>query len=104
AGILRKSDTHSGVIELNSRFSNVLSNNLVLGYSNIREPRAFPGDPFPRVAINGKNLNINLGPEPFSTINQLNQDIFTITNNLTFFQGNHTVTLGTHNEFYTMYN
>ncbi len=104
AGILRKSDTHSGVIELNSRFSNVLSNNLVLGYSNIREPRAFPGDPFPRVAINGKNLNINLGPEPFSTINQLNQDIFTITNNLTFFQGNHTVTLGTHNEFYKMYN
>ncbi|WP_293934483.1 TonB-dependent receptor [Sphingobacterium sp. UBA6645] len=104
AGINRTSDTHSAVVELNSRFSNILSNNLVVGYTNVREPRGFLGEAFPRVAISSRNLNINLGPEPFSTINQLNQNILTLTNNLTLLKGNHTITFGTHNEFYKMYN
>lgn len=103
-GVLRESDTHSAVLELNSRFSNVLSNNLVVGYTNVREPRGFSGNPFPRVAIQMDYGTINMGPEAYSTINQLNQDIYTLTNNLSLYKGNHTITFGTHNEFYKIYN
>ncbi|OYD47620.1 hypothetical protein CHU00_01755 [Sphingobacterium cellulitidis] len=103
--VLRKSTTQSAVLELNSRFNNRLSNNLVIGYTNVTEPRTTPGNPFPRVAIDlGSGMNINLGAEPFSTVNQLDQDIFTLTDNLTLYKGNHTLTFGTHNEFYKMYN
>ncbi len=103
--ILRESNTHSAILELNSRFSNLLSNNLVVGYTSVREPRSAPGDPFPRVALQlGDDRFINLGTEPFSTVNQLNQDILTLTNNLSVYKGNHTLTFGTHNEFYKMYN
>lgn len=104
-GILRKSTTNSGVVELNSRFSNTLSNNLVVGVTTVREPRTAPGDPFPRVLIQlGDNRNVNLGTEAFSTVNQLDQNIVTLTNNLTLYKGNHTLTFGTHNEYYKIYN
>lgn len=103
--ILRQSTTNSGVLELNSRFSNEWSNNLVVGITTVREPRTAPGAPFPRVALQlGDGRFINLGTEAFSTVNQLNQDIYTLTNNLTWYKGVHTVTFGTHNEFYKMYN
>lgn len=103
--VLRKSNTHSAILELNSRFSNEFSNNLVVGYTSVREPRTAPGDPFPRATIQlGNNRTINLGTEPFSTVNQLNQDVLTLTNNLNLYRGNHTFTFGTHNEFYKMYN
>lgn len=104
-GILRESKTNSAVVEFNSRFSNSISNNFVAGYTSVREPRTAPGAPFPRVFINlGGSRNISLGTEAFSAVNQLDQDIFTLTNNLTIFKGKHTITLGTHNELYDMYN
>lgn len=103
--ILRESTTNSSVLELNSRFNGYLSNNLVVGYTAVREPRTAPGDPFPRAFINlGNSTNMSLGTEPFSTVNQLDQNVFTLTNNLTWLKGNHTFTFGTHNEFYKMYN
>ncbi|WP_170114187.1 TonB-dependent receptor [Pontibacter mucosus] len=103
--ILRESTTNSAVIELNSRLSNTLSNNLILGYTRVREPRSAPGAPFPRVslALPGSRT-INLGTEAFSTVNQLDQDVYTLTDNLNLYAGKHTFTFGTHNEFYSMYN
>lgn len=104
-GVLRESTTNSTVLELNSRFTNTISNNLIIGYSTVREPRSAPGAPFPRVSIElGTNRTINLGTEAFSTVNQLDQDVFTLTDNVSIFKGRHTVTIGTHNEFYSMYN
>ncbi|QIH32532.1 carboxypeptidase regulatory-like domain-containing protein [Sphingobacterium sp. DR205] len=102
--ILRESTTNSAVLELNSRFSNTLSNNLVIGYTKVSEPRSAPGNPFPRVTLQLGDRNVNLGTEPFSTVNQLDQDVFTLTDNLTVYKGNHRFTFGTHNEFYKMYN
>ncbi|TXK27403.1 TonB-dependent receptor [Pontibacter qinzhouensis] len=104
-GILRESTTNSAVIELNSRFSNSISNNFVAGYTRVREPRTAPGAPFPRVFIDlGGSRSISLGTEAFSTVNQLDQNIFTLTDNVTIFKGKHTITVGTHNELYDMYN
>jgi outer membrane receptor for ferrienterochelin and colicin len=103
--ILRSSPTHSSVLELSSRLSNNASNKLLIGYTNIREPRTAPGEPFPRGTINiGSARTINFGTEAFSTVNQLNQDVLTITDNLELYRGKHTITLGTHNEYYNIYN
>lgn len=103
--ILRKSATNSSVFELNSVIGANMANNLVLGYTRVREPRTAPGAEFPRVAIDlGTNRTINLGTEAFSTVNQLNQDIFTLTDNFTISKDAHTFTFGTHNELYSLYN
>lgn len=103
--ILRESTTNSTVLEFNSRISNDVSNNLIVNYTTVREPRSAPGAPFPRVSIDlGTNRRINLGTEAFSTVNQLDQNVLTVTDNLSLFKGRHHITLGTHNEFYDIYN
>lgn len=104
-GILFPSETNSSALELNSMFGNQYANNLTLSYVTVRDNRKWLGDPFPYVIINdGAGGQIHLGTEPFSTANELNQNIFSITNNFQMFRGDHTITIGTHNEFYYMYN
>jgi hypothetical protein len=94
------STTNTTVAELNSRINNTTSNELRLGYTRVRDDRSFVGDPFPFVRVDlGGPRNIQLGSEQFSTANRLDQDIFTITNNLSILKGKHLITVGTHNEF-----
>jgi outer membrane receptor protein involved in Fe transport len=92
------------VAELRSRFSNRLSNNLIVGLHKIRDFRSTNGSLFPFVEINHNSGTIQLGSERSSTANELNQDIFEITDNLRIFRGKHTITLGTHNEFFSFRN
>ncbi len=75
------------------------SNNLLLGYTSVRDDRDPFGDPFPSVSIVDGDGGFVLGAEPFSTANLLNTDIFTMTNNFEYYLGKHTFTLGIHNEF-----
>lgn len=104
-GIYFPSVTNSSAIELNSIFGQNHSNNLTLSYVRVRDDRGTLGDRFPYVSIaDGGGGSIEFGSEQFSTANQLDQDIFTLTNNFQIFRGNHTITLGTHNEFYSIYN
>lgn len=110
----QRNETHSLVFELQSRFSNSVSNELRAGWTRVRDWReaaAPDGAPNVSVTVNnayGDNKNrkttVYLGTEYCSYANQLDQDIFTLTDNLTWYKGNHTVTFGTHNEFYRMYN
>jgi hypothetical protein len=93
------SNTNSTALELNSRFGNKFSNNLVVGYTTVRDDRDPLGDPFPTVRIQDGNGSINFGAEPFSTANLLNTDYLTITNNFEIYAGRHTVTLGANAEF-----
>lgn len=98
------SQTHSFVTELNSRFTSSLSNEFRVGYTRIRDNRE-PNGKFPTVSIELNNNNrIDLGADAYATANQLDQDIFTLTDNLTLSLGNHTITAGTHNELFNMYN
>ncbi len=93
------SETNSTSLEFNSRFNDKFSNNLVIGYTSVRDDRDPFGNPFPYVRIDDGNGTIRLGSERFSTANLLEQDILTITDNFEIFWGKHKVTLGTHNEF-----
>jgi outer membrane receptor for ferrienterochelin and colicin len=96
--------TQFATVELNSTFSNRFANSLTLGYTRVRDDRNFARRPFPTVNIEDGDADIQLGPEPFSTANVLDQDIYTLTNNFNWFLGKHTLTIGTHNEFYSISN
>jgi len=103
-GVFFPTTTNSSAIELNSRFSDKLSNNLIIGYTNVKDDRDPLGEPFPYVIIDDNGGTIRFGSEQFSTANFLSQKIFTITDNLKLYKGKHTFTLGTHNEFYNIRN
>lgn len=103
-GVFFPSTTNSSALELNSRFGNKASNNLIIGYTSVNDDRDPIGGDFPYVFINDGAGVIALGSEQFSTANALEQNIFTITDNFKLYQGDHTITVGTHNEFYSIYN
>lgn len=103
-GIYFPSTTNSTALELNSRFGNKMSNNLILGYTTVLDDRDGFGDfPYLFIEDGGSNV-IRIGTEEFSTGNNLDQKIFTLTDNFKIYKGAHTITVGTHNEFYDIYN
>lgn len=93
--------TNSTALELNSRFGNKFSNNLVVAYTNVADDRDASGDPFPTIQINDGSTrnNFYLGAEGFSTANLLDQKVLTITDNFEINVGINKITIGTHNEF-----
>ncbi|MBN1790318.1 MAG: TonB-dependent receptor [Bacteroidales bacterium] len=104
-GLFFPSTTNSSGLELNSLFANGISNRLLLGYTRVRDDRDPLGSAFPQVTIYlSSNKTITLGSEYSSVANQLDQDIYSLTDNFTVYRGKHTFTLGTHNEFYSFYN
>ncbi len=91
----------STVAELKTNFNNMISNSLVLGYSNIhdyREPTSNPALPQVEIASNGGT--IFLGTDREASIFNMRQKTYEFTDNVTIVKGNHTITAGTHNEFY----
>ncbi len=100
-----ESVTNSSALELNSQIGDNMSNNLVFGYTRVRDDRDPFGDPFPSVQIfDAASTSIFFGSEPFSTANVLDQDIFTFTDNFQIYSGRHTITIGTNNEFTSVRN
>ena len=63
-------------------------------------PRPFPAV---RVDLSG-GMNVRAGRENFSTQNELDQDVYELTDDFTWLKGKHTFTLGTHNEFFKFRN
>lgn len=108
AGYKQVNRTHSLVAELNSRLSENISNELRFGWTMVRDYRdpGVAGAPLAIIKNAGddNNTTINIGTEAYSGANRLNQDIYTFTDNMTFYSGTHAITVGTHNEIYNMYN
>ncbi len=92
------------VAELRSRFNSTVSNNLIIGRHEIRDFRTTYGSLFPSIEINKGSGTLQLGTERSSVANELDQDIFEVTDNLKIFKGKHTFTIGTHNEFFKFRN
>ena len=82
-------------IELNSTLSDQAVNKLQVGYTRFNDFRRALSTPAPTITLqeNGSNYII-AGHEPFSINNRLDQRVFQITDNLNFFVGDHTVTVG----------
>ena len=101
-----KSTTNTLIAELQSRLSPTLSNEARASFVTVRDERT-SGTPFPSVIVNGVGAGggtVCLGNDPSSMANGLDQDIFTFEDNLTWYQGDHTLTFGTHNEIYSFSN
>ena len=114
SGYKQKDKTNSFVAELTSHISQSLYNELRVGASFIRDKRETPYSG-PNIYISyapGYDMTThqnttgsytyNMGTEFSSGANTLNQDIYTVEDNLSWYLGNHTLTFGTHNEFYNM--
>jgi hypothetical protein len=97
--------TNSTVLQLNSTLGKNLFNELTLNYTTIRDLRGLPGSQlFPQVKVTLGNYAFTAGTEQYSPANSLNQDIIEITDNLTWYTGKHTFTIGTHNELFDFAN
>ncbi|MDP2481845.1 MAG: TonB-dependent receptor, partial [Candidatus Palauibacterales bacterium] len=101
--------THNPSLQWFTNFSNGNANEFRLSYNRLRDARD-PNEEAPQVLVNGFNNGTNdygilTGAEQFSQGNRLNQDILELTDNFTFApMGDHTITVGTRNEFYKVYN
>lgn len=103
--------TNSFVAELNSNLSQSLYNELRASYTRVRDHRDVPyqGPLFWIKNVSTEdgsrnNININIGTEYSSGANLLDQDIYLLEDNLSWYRGQHTLTFGTHNEFFKMRN
>lgn len=100
-----RSKQNSTVAELRSTFSNSIVNEARLVYTRIRDERDVQAQPFPEVSITvGDDETVNLGIDRFSQQNSLDQDLWEVTNNLTYFYGNHEFTVGTSNQIFAFDN
>lgn len=97
------STANTTAIELKSNWDNK-SNNLAVSYSAVHDDRDQLGDPFPSVRIYDGNGTIYFGSESYSTANELKQNIFNVTDNLSYYLGSHTVTVGASFEYQYVYN
>lgn len=84
-------------LELNSTLSDQAINKLQVGYTHFDDFRNPKSTPAPTITLfdeNGSSNYIIAGHEPFSINNRLDQKVFQLTNNLNFFEGDHTFTIG----------
>ena len=102
-GVYFPSTTNSFAAELKSNW-NKYSNNLIVGYTSVRDQRDPIGEKFPAIQIYDGSATIYAGSEPYSTANQLDQDILTVTDNFSAYFGEHTVTFGVNYELSKTYN
>ncbi|MES2418118.1 MAG: carboxypeptidase regulatory-like domain-containing protein [Bacteroidota bacterium] len=89
--------TRSGTLELNSKINNKLSNQLLLAFTKNKATRSYPGSIFPTIDIydgtTGGNF-ITAGMDPYTLNNDVVNDVYNFTNNLTYNAGKHNFTAG----------
>ncbi len=86
--------------ELNSTFSDRLSNKFLATYTHIQTTRTSKSAPFPFVDIwEGGKQYMSFGYELYTWNNDVNNKTFTITDNLTYALGDHTITGGASFEY-----
>jgi hypothetical protein len=95
----------STVAELKTRFTDELSNSLVLGYSNVhdfRDPNSNPALPQIEIAGRSPGTTIFMGTDREAAIFDMHQKTKELTDNLTLTSGKNAFTFGTHDEFYNI--
>ena len=95
---------NSFALELNSR-SDAFANRFFASYNQFRDNRDPFSEPFPTIEILEDGVTYTtIGHEPFSIHNILDQDVWQVTNNFSYFLGNHVVTVGGTFEYFSFFN
>ena len=98
----QQNDVWSIAAELNSRFSNTVSNRFLATYTNINDQRGSKSSPFPHIDImtdsdysTGNFIPYtSFGYELFTYNNGVKNTVLNIQDNVTLYLGSHTVTAG----------
>lgn len=100
------STTHSGNIELNTKFTNKTNNKFRVSLTDVVDDRGVAGKPFPNVQIVGYNNgpNFNFGSEISSTANLLKQRIINFYDAFKWYVGKNAITIGADIDFNKSYN
>lgn len=96
--------TNSTALEVNSIFNANLANKFSVGATFVRDDRDPLGNPFPTVELFDDNIDWQIGAERFSTANRLDQDVVTITNDLSIYKGRHSLVFGANFEYFSAAN
>ena len=105
-----RSETNSTVAQLNSALGSHAFNELRVARQTIRDRREgasgvrFPWIEIENVGSPSSGIEFEVGTEPFSAANSLDQDVIELHNDFTWLKGDHTLTFGTHNEFFSFDN
>jgi hypothetical protein len=104
-----RSTTNSYLTQLFSSMDNGMNNEFLIGLTKIRDKRVTPiSAPFLVISRTtnpgGGTGQMSAGTENSSQGNELDQDIFELTDNFTIPAGNHRFTVGTKNEFFKVRN
>jgi hypothetical protein len=98
----------SSVAQLFTSFDGGAGNELIVGYSRLRDRRhsavLAPQVQVDVPSLTGGTVSLRAGAENSSQGTEVDQDIVEITDNFTFPLGRHRVTAGTKNEFYRIRN
>ena len=95
---------NSFALEVNSHYSKY-TNRFFASYSRFRDFRNPFSQPFPTVEILEDGVTYTtLGDEPFSIHNVLDQDVWQVTDNFSYFTGKHVLTVGTNYEYFGFFN
>lgn len=95
SGYEMNNNLNSIQFELNSTFSEKVTNKFQAGYTHFDDYRKPFSTPAPVISIlKDGSPYIIAGHEPFSLNNKLDQKVFQVTNNLNYFLGDHTLTAG----------
>lgn len=90
--------------DLHSRFGQQFSNQLLITWSDMRDTRSSDSEPFPFIDIMGgydastqtqtQSSYMSIGYELFAWNNAVKSSVTTMTDNLTYYHGNHKLTAG----------
>ncbi|NQV16858.1 TonB-dependent receptor [bacterium] len=105
SGYRINNELKSYTAELNSVFGEKISNRFFVSFNQFRDSRDPFSEDFPTIEIAQDGVTYTtLGHEPFSIHNILDQDVLQLTNNLSYFMGNHVITAGINYESYSFFN
>ena len=109
SGYANYSTAHYLALSLESRLSDHLHNTLRVGFSRVGDGRKPDvGGDLPSVIIRNAGqtggVTINIGNNRYAGINDLKQNVLTLTDDLIIERGAHSLTVGMHHEFYNIHN
>ena len=99
----RQNTNTSSVIELRSIFGQNAANVLRGSFQTNRQPSVLEAPPFPSIEVRGSSdagrYTVVAGPDQFRGANNIDADVFELSNDFNYFVGDHVITVGTQNTY-----